>query len=218
MSVPRAVDGPSDEDEDVELEGFPALGPTPNNFNHGTGRGSSATEPLLPRHYTNDQNASASAVTWLLRQLSRPFFHQYSRRMDLFSSSRARRLIKRLEVASEPGLTNGQLMLTNHDLKPVEPERRLWGPWNFVGFWIADSFNIGTWMISSTMIMTNGLSWWQAWLCVWVGYFLAACFVCLTGRIGATYHIPFPVVARASFGIWGSLWPVFNRTIMACIW
>ena len=24
----------------------------------------------------------------------------------------------------------------------VEPERRQWGPWNFVGFWIADSFNI----------------------------------------------------------------------------
>ena len=24
----------------------------------------------------------------------------------------------------------------------MEPERRQWGPWNFVGFWIADSFNI----------------------------------------------------------------------------
>jgi cytosine/uracil/thiamine/allantoin permease len=46
----------------------------------------------------------------------------------------------------------------------------------------------------------------------------AASFICLTGRIGATYHISFPVVARASFGIWGSLWPVFNRAAMACIW
>ena len=24
----------------------------------------------------------------------------------------------------------------------VEAERRQWGAWNFVGFWIADSFNI----------------------------------------------------------------------------
>jgi hypothetical protein len=48
----------------------------------------------------------------------------------------------KLAVESEPGLTNAQLMLTNHDLKPVEPERRQWGPWNFVGFWVADSFNI----------------------------------------------------------------------------
>lgn len=51
-----------------------------------------------------------------------------------------------------------------------------------------------------------------------LGYSIAACFVCLTGRIGATYHISFPVVNRSSFGIWGALWPVFNRAAMACIW
>ncbi|RAL58265.1 hypothetical protein DID88_002265 [Monilinia fructigena] len=110
-------------------------------------------------------------------------------------------------------------MLNNHDLKPVEPERRQWGAWNFVGFWIADSFNINTWMISSSMIVApSGLSWWQSWLCVWIGYSIAACFIVLTARIGATYHISFPVVARSSFGIWGALWPVFNRAAMACIW
>lgn len=150
----------------------------------------------------------------------------------------ARRLANKLAVEAEPGLTNAQLMvwehssltstnfhsnlpanltrpvqLTNYDLKPVEPERRQWGPWNFVGFWIADSFNINTWMISSSMIVA-GLSWWQSWLCVWIGYAIAACFICLTGRIGATYHIGFPVVSRSSFGIWGSLWPVFNRAAM----
>ncbi|KAJ4400291.1 uracil permease [Neurospora sp. IMI 360204] len=123
----------------------------------------------------------------------------------------------RLAVEAEPGLTTAQLMLTNHDLKPVEAERRTWGAWNFVGFWIADSFNINTWMISSSM-MVNGLSWWQSWLCVWIGYAISACFICLTGRIGAIYHIGFPVASRSSFGIWGSLWPVLNRAAMACIW
>jgi nucleobase:cation symporter-1, NCS1 family len=88
---------------------------------------------------------------------------------------------------------------------------------NFVAFWIADSFNINTWMISSSNIV-DGLSWWQSWICVWIGYAIAACFVCLTGRIGAKYHISFPVVSRSSFGIWGSLWPVFNRAGMACVW
>ncbi|KAK0636435.1 permease for cytosine/purines, uracil, thiamine, allantoin-domain-containing protein [Bombardia bombarda] len=128
-----------------------------------------------------------------------------------------RRFTDKLAVEAEPGLTTAQLMLTNHDLKPVEPARRQWGPWNFVGFWIADSFNINTWMISSSMIV-GGLSWWQSWLCVWIGYAISGCFICLTGRIGATYHIGFPVVSRSSFGIWGSLWPVFNRAAMACIW
>lgn len=91
-------------------------------------------------------------------------------------------------------------------------------------------------MISSSMIV-GGLSWWQSWLwyvplilcnlarpegllclSVWIGYTIAGVFVCLTGRIGATYHIGFPIVSRASFGIWGALWPVFNRAAMACIW
>ncbi|AEO60727.1 hypothetical protein MYCTH_2310258 [Thermothelomyces thermophilus ATCC 42464] len=128
-----------------------------------------------------------------------------------------RRLANKVAVDSEPGLTSAQMMLTNHDLKPVEPERRQWGPWNFVGFWVADSFNINTWMISSSMIV-GGLSWWQSWLCVWIGYSISGSFICMTARIGATYHIGFPVASRSSFGIWGSLWPVFNRAAMACIW
>lgn len=63
-------------------------------------------------------------------------------------------------------------------------------------------------------MIVSGLAWWQAWLCVWIGYAIAACFIVLTGRIGATYHIGFPVVGRSSFGIWGCLWPVFNRAAM----
>ncbi|KXL45508.1 hypothetical protein M433DRAFT_154388 [Acidomyces richmondensis BFW] len=133
------------------------------------------------------------------------------------SGMRVRRWLDKLAVRSEPGLTHAQLMLANEDLKPVEPERRQWSSRNFVAFWIADSFNINTWMISSSNIV-DGLSWWQSWICVWIGYTIAASFVCLTGRIGAKYHISFPVVSRASFGIWGSLWPVLNRAGMACVW
>lgn len=75
-------------------------------------------------------------------------------------------LRQRLQTNSEPGLTNTQQLLTNDDLKPVEPERRQWKAWNFVGFWLADSINVNTWMISSTPV-SNGLAWWQSWICVW---------------------------------------------------
>ncbi|KAG9511541.1 uracil permease, partial [Aureobasidium melanogenum] len=131
--------------------------------------------------------------------------------------SKVSRALKALEVRHEPGLTDVQLMLCNEDLKPVEPERRQWGAWHFVAFWMADSFNINTWMISSASVQ-DGLSWWQSWICVWIGYTIAAVFVVATGRIGAKYHISFPVVSRSSFGIWGGLWPVFNRAAMACVW
>jgi cytosine/uracil/thiamine/allantoin permease len=62
--------------------------------------------------------------------------------MEKVKRTRVAHYVDRFAVESQPGLTNAQLMLTNHDLKPVEPARRQWGPWNFVGFWIADSFNI----------------------------------------------------------------------------
>jgi len=74
-------------------------------------------------------------------------------------------------------------------------------------------------MIVSSMIqLPVGLSWWQAWICVWIGYGVVAPFIVLNARPGAIFHVTFPVVARTSFGIWGSLWCVFNRAAMACIW
>jgi hypothetical protein len=71
-----------------------------------------------------------------------------------------------------------------------------------------------SWMIASSMV-TLGLSPWQAWGCVWIGYSLVAPFIVLNARPGAILHVTFPVVARMSFGIWGSLWCVFNRAAMA---
>jgi cytosine/uracil/thiamine/allantoin permease len=82
------------------------------------------------------------------------------------ASTPSQSLIVGQEVEHDHGLTNQELFLTNHDLKIVEPERRQWTAFNFVGFWIADSFNINTWMIAASSL-DNGLSWWQAWICVW---------------------------------------------------
>ncbi|KAJ6487960.1 permease for cytosine/purines, uracil, thiamine, allantoin-domain-containing protein [Mycena sanguinolenta] len=126
-------------------------------------------------------------------------------------------LLQRLEVAHEPGLTQAQLFLTNEDLQPVPEEKRTWAAFNFFAFWVADSFNVNTWMIVSSMVQL-GLSWWQAWICVWIGYGIVAPFIVLNARPGAIFHVTFPVVARTSFGLYGSLWTTFNRAAMACIW
>lgn len=78
-------------------------------------------------------------------------------------------------------------------------------------------FNLSSMMIASTAL-TNGLSWWQAWLAVWVGYGVTAVFIVLAARTAAVHHIGFPVLARSSFGLFGSLWPVLNRVVLACVW
>ncbi|KAI9458674.1 permease for cytosine/purines, uracil, thiamine, allantoin-domain-containing protein [Lactarius psammicola] len=126
-------------------------------------------------------------------------------------------LISKLEVHRDKALTGSQLLLTSEDLLPVGPEKQTWDTINFVAFWIADSFNVNTWMIASSMIQL-GLSWWQAWLCVWIGYGIVAPFIVANARPGAIFHVTFPVVARTSFGIWGSLWCIFNRGAASCIW
>lgn len=53
---------------------------------------------------------------------------------------------------------------------------------------------------------------------MWLGYALCGIFVSIGARVGTLYHISFPVAARSSFGIYGSLWPVLNRVFMSCIW
>lgn len=79
-----------------------------------------------------------------------------------------------------------------------------------VGFWIADSFNLNTFVIASGMI-SAGLNWWQALICVIVGYSLVGPLIVLNARPGAMRGLIFPAVCRTTFGIFGSLWPVFNR-------
>ncbi|KAI0064413.1 NCS1 nucleoside transporter family [Artomyces pyxidatus] len=129
----------------------------------------------------------------------------------------ARKLVTSLEVSHDKSLTRSQLLLSSDDLLPVGPDKWTWNSINFVAFWIADSFNVNTWMIASSMIQL-GLSWWQSWICVWLGYGLVAPFIVANARPGAIFHVTFPLVARTSFGLWGSLWCVFNRGAMACIW
>ena len=62
--------------------------------------------------------------------------------MEKVRNSKAAQYANKVACETEPGLTSTQLMLYNHDLKPVEPARRQWGAWNFVGFWVGMFFNV----------------------------------------------------------------------------
>ncbi|KAF8191801.1 permease for cytosine/purines, uracil, thiamine, allantoin-domain-containing protein [Pholiota molesta] len=126
-------------------------------------------------------------------------------------------ILKKLEVPHPPGLTYKEMFLSNDDLVPVPESQWTWKTMNFISFWVADSFNVNTWMIASSMVQL-GLSWWQSWICVWIGYGVVAPFIALNARPGAIFHVTFPVVARTSFGVYGSLWCTFNRGAMACVW
>lgn len=78
--------------------------------------------------------------------------HYSSLIMEKVRDSKVSRKLNRLAVPSPPGLTNAQLMLQNEDLKPVEPERRVWTSKNFIFFWISDSVNISMFLCKACML------------------------------------------------------------------
>ncbi|MEO6611842.1 MAG: NCS1 family nucleobase:cation symporter-1 [Chitinophagaceae bacterium] len=107
--------------------------------------------------------------------------------------------------------------LINEDLAPVPASKRTWGTWNYAALWISMSLCIPTYTMASSMI-NNGMNWWQAVLTIFIGNAIVLVPMLLNGHAGAKYGIPFPVLARASFGTRGANIPAMLRAIVACGW
>ncbi|MBI3404632.1 MAG: NCS1 family nucleobase:cation symporter-1 [Acidobacteria bacterium] len=117
--------------------------------------------------------------------------------------------------------TNAEVLkrsyLYNEDLAPVAKAQRSWGAYNFAALWVAMSVNIPTYLLASGMI-AGGMSWKQAIFTVFLGNVLVLFPMLLNGHAGAQYGIPFPVLARASFGVLGANIPAILRALVACGW
>src|SRR5438309_1682576 len=107
--------------------------------------------------------------------------------------------------------------LYNPDLAPVSPARRSWRTYNYAALWISMSVNIPTYMLASGMI-AGGMNWKQALFTVFLGNVLVLIPMLLNAHAGAQYGIPFPVFARASFGVLGANVPAILRALVACGW
>src|SRR3989338_7751190 len=106
---------------------------------------------------------------------------------------------------------------TNDDLKATLVSERTWGTWNFAALWISMSLCIPTYMLASSLI-DGGMNWWQAIFTILLGNLIVLAPMVLNGHAGAKYGIPFPVFARASFGLRGANIPAMLRAIVACGW
>jgi nucleobase:cation symporter-1, NCS1 family len=114
-------------------------------------------------------------------------------------------------------IDHGKSRLWNKDLAPVAPERRTWGTYNYAALWVAMSVNIPTYMLASGMI-AGGMNWKQAIFTVFLGNVIVLVPMLLNAHAGAKYGIPFPVYARASFGVLGANIPAVLRALVACGW
>jgi len=107
--------------------------------------------------------------------------------------------------------------LYNKDLAPVPPERRTWGTYNYAALWVSMSVNILTYMLAASLIQ-GGMNWKQAVATVFIGNAIVLAPMLLNSHPGARYGIPFPVFARASFGVLGANVAAVLRALVACGW
>src|SRR6267142_1248733 len=107
--------------------------------------------------------------------------------------------------------------LYNHDLAPVPAERRTWTTYNYSALWVSMSVNILTYMLAASLIQ-GGMNWKQAVLTVFIGNTIVLAPMLLNSHPGARYGVPFPVLARASFGVLGANVAAVLRALVACGW
>ena len=117
--------------------------------------------------------------------------------------------------APHSGESTGSLW--NHDLAPTLPSQRTWTWYHFAALWIGMVMCIPAYTLAASMI-TNGMSWSQAVMTVFLGNLIVLIPMLLIGHAGARYGIPFAVLARASFGTHGAKLPALLRALVACGW
>lgn len=65
---------------------------------------------------------------------------------------------------------------------------------------------------------TTGLTWRESLGIVALAFFIISFVIALNGAIGVIHHTPFPVLARASWGFWGSYIAIVSRAILGVFW
>ncbi len=107
--------------------------------------------------------------------------------------------------------------LYSADLAPVPARHRNWSTYNFAALWISMAHCIPTYTLAGGLI-AGGMNWWQALLTIGLGNLIVLVPILLNAHPGTKYGIPFPVLARASFGTAGANIPAVLRALVACGW
>ncbi|MEV5319228.1 NCS1 family nucleobase:cation symporter-1 [Streptomyces sp. NPDC052687] len=105
----------------------------------------------------------------------------------------------------------------NEDLRPVPVSERRWTTYNFAALWISMAHCIPSWTLASGLVAL-GMDWKQAVFTIALANVIVLLPMLATGHAGPKYGIPFPVLARASFGLRGANVPALIRAAVACGW
>ncbi|WP_375453386.1 NCS1 family nucleobase:cation symporter-1 [uncultured Methylobacterium sp.] len=114
-------------------------------------------------------------------------------------------------------VTGAHPKLYSHDLAPTAPEGRTWGAFSIFAMWMSDVHSVGGYTFAASLFFL-GLTGWEVLAAMVVGITIVYVLMNLIGRPSLTYGIPFPVVARMSFGVMGANLAAVLRGIVGIVW
>ncbi|ORY67235.1 putative allantoin permease [Pseudomassariella vexata] len=130
------------------------------------------------------------------------------------ATSRLRHVLRTKGTNGTEGHEKPYGKLSNEDLTPTPPSQRNWSPMYFFAFQFSIAFSPTTYNIGSSLFAV-GLNWWTIIIAAFVGTGLCCGVLYLNSRGPSWYHVGFPVYVRATAGIYGSMWFIFIRMIVA---
>ena len=107
--------------------------------------------------------------------------------------------------------------LYNHDLAPTAPEGRTWGVFSLFAMWMSDVHSVGGYTFAASLFFL-GLTGWQVLISMLVGIMVVYFLMNLIGRPSLRLGIPYPVVARISFGVMGANLAAVVRGVVGIVW
>ncbi|RMZ83169.1 hypothetical protein DV738_g1405, partial [Chaetothyriales sp. CBS 135597] len=122
-----------------------------------------------------------------------------------------------LEVRREESSFSPGSRASNADFDPIPPSKRTWGWPAYLAYWMSDAWAVSNWEVASS-ILAVGLNWKMAIGACVLGNAIMGIVITINGRIGATLHTPFPVIARVPFGYYFAYFVVLSRCVLAIVW
>jgi NCS1 family nucleobase:cation symporter-1 len=105
--------------------------------------------------------------------------------------------------------------LYNEDLAPATV--RNWGAFSIFNVWTSDVHSLwGYYLAASLFLLCGGFV--NFILAIGLGSIVIYFLMSMVGNAGVRTGVPYPVLARASFGVWGANLPALVRAIVACFW
>ena len=112
-------------------------------------------------------------------------------------------------------IPNASPRLYNEDLAPAKDRR--WGVFSIFNVWTSDVHSLfGYYLAASLFLLCGGFV--PFLIAIGVGSLVIFVIMNLVGYAGVKTGVPYPVLARSSFGVWGANLPALIRAVVACFW